>query len=212
MTERSGNLLKAFLLILATVAIFTCYGGLIDLALNAISEKSNFLILKIFFIASLILALATILLGTDFLLIHTHAERSNHLDQPALYKIIKQYSEKLGIEAPELFILPEFAINSCSGGLFKRNRFIALTKGVLKKLSREEQTAMIAHELAHLKQGDNYVYTITGVFVAVLFFVHYLLFKHTAALLQLKTLGKVSILKTLLIVSKAIVALSLIHI
>ena len=204
MTERTRNLFKASVLILATIAIFTCYGGLIDLALNIISEKSSFIFLKIFHLASLILVLATVLFGTDFLLMQTYARRSNHLDQPGLFKIIKQHSEKLGIAPPHFFILPEFAINSCSGGLFKSNKFIALTKGALSKLSREEQTAMIAHELAHLKNGDNYVYTVAAVFVGVLSSIHSLLFKHSTALLRFKTLTQASIVKTLLVISRAL--------
>jgi heat shock protein HtpX len=101
--------------------------------------------------------------GKDLLLIASNSIRVRDFEEPALYRKVRELCAKSQLKQPEVFLLPELAINSCSGESLFGKAFIAISKGAIYKLSPEELEAITAHEIAHLKNGDSLIYTYSSV-------------------------------------------------
>lgn len=67
---------------------------------------------------------------------------------PRVYVLFKEVIKKVGIKEPELYIYNDPVINSYTYG--ETNTFIALSSGLIEKLTDEELKGVIAHECGHI--------------------------------------------------------------
>ena len=63
---------------------------------------------------------------------------------------------------PRVFIMHEDQPNAFATGRNPQNAAVAVTTGLMNHLSREELAGVIAHELAHIKNHDTLIMTITA--------------------------------------------------
>lgn len=78
------------------------------------------------------------------------------LKEKQLYHVVEEMALASGLPMPRIFILPkEEAINAVTAGRSQASAVIMLTEGALKHLSREELQAVVAHEFAHILNGDS---------------------------------------------------------
>lgn len=75
-------------------------------------------------------------------------------DFPGLYQAVKQLSENAGLPMPRVYIIPEESPNAFATGRNPEHAVVAVTEGLLKTMSDEEATGVIAHEMAHIKHRD----------------------------------------------------------
>ena len=67
-----------------------------------------------------------------------------------------------GLPTPRLFVMrAEPGINAFAAGLRPEDAAVAVTAGALERLDRAELQALVAHELAHIEQGDVRVRTLS---------------------------------------------------
>jgi heat shock protein HtpX len=66
---------------------------------------------------------------------------------------VKAFSDKAGIQMPEVGIF-EGEPNAFATGAFKNSALVAVSTGLLQRMSREEVEAVIGHEVAHVANGD----------------------------------------------------------
>jgi Zn-dependent protease with chaperone function len=72
-----------------------------------------------------------------------------------LRNVISEMCLAAGVSEPDIYILPnENGVNAMAAGLSLDDAAIALTKGALKYLSRDELSGVIGHELSHILNGD----------------------------------------------------------
>ncbi len=69
-------------------------------------------------------------------------------------QIVAEMSLAAGCPLPRLFVVEEQGINSFSAGWEPSDAVIAVTRGALKHLTREELQALFAHEFSHILNGD----------------------------------------------------------
>ncbi|HUJ16712.1 MAG TPA: zinc metalloprotease HtpX [Nitrospirota bacterium] len=81
---------------------------------------------------------------------------------PELYSIVRTLVQKAGMPMPKVYIIPEEAPNAFATGRNPDHAVVAVTQGIMRILSREELSGVIAHELAHIKHRD----MLTGTIVA----------------------------------------------
>lgn len=74
-------------------------------------------------------------------------------DEAWIVETVRQFSEKAGIQMPEVGIY-EGEPNAFATGAFKNSALVAVSTGLLQGMTREEVEAVIGHEVAHVANGD----------------------------------------------------------
>jgi hypothetical protein len=81
---------------------------------------------------------------------------------PDLFNLVAELAGRAGLPMPRVFIMDEEQPNAFATGRNPQNAAVAVTRGLMHSLSREELAGVIAHELAHIKNHDTLLMTITA--------------------------------------------------
>lgn len=72
-----------------------------------------------------------------------------------LVNVVEEMAIAAGVPVPQVFVLhTEVGINAFAAGFTLDDAAVAVTRGCLEKLTREELQGVIAHELSHVLNGD----------------------------------------------------------
>ncbi|WP_341720302.1 M48 family metalloprotease [Micromonospora sp. FIMYZ51] len=72
-----------------------------------------------------------------------------------LRNVVEEMALASGVPVPEVYVLPnEAAINAFAAGWGPSDAAVAVTRGALQRLNRDELQGVIAHEFAHVVNGD----------------------------------------------------------
>jgi heat shock protein HtpX len=75
-------------------------------------------------------------------------------EQKQLVNVVEEMSIASGLTRPAIYIVPDDDPNAFATGRDAASASIAVTEGLLRKLSRDELQAVVAHELAHIRNLD----------------------------------------------------------
>ncbi|MEO6339703.1 MAG: M48 family metalloprotease [Caulobacteraceae bacterium] len=75
-------------------------------------------------------------------------------DEPRLCDIVEPLAIGMGLPAPYLAVIESPALNAFACGIRQGDAVVVVTRGLLNALDDEELAAVIAHELAHIANGD----------------------------------------------------------
>lgn len=89
-------------------------------------------------------------------------------EAPQLYGIVEQLARRAGLPMPKVFIMENDQPNAFATGRSPQHAAVAATTGLLQRLSTEEVTGVLAHELAHVKHRDTLTMTITATFAGAI--------------------------------------------
>ena len=89
-------------------------------------------------------------------------------DETRLWNVTDGLCATFGLGMPSLYVLDDDVPNACALGRDARRSVVVVTTGLLRRLDPIELEGVIAHELAHVKRGDNGVSCI-GITLARLF-------------------------------------------
>ena len=92
------------------------------------------------------------------------AQPVSEAEAPELYSIVRTLVQKAGRPMPKVYIIPEETPNAFATGRNPEHAVVAVTRGIMRLLSREELAGVIGHELAHIKHRD----MLTGTIVATI--------------------------------------------
>lgn len=81
---------------------------------------------------------------------------------PDLVRMVNDLADGAGMPRPKVFIIETDQPNAFATGRNPENAAVAATTGLLRSLSREEVAAVIAHELAHIRNRDTLLMTLTA--------------------------------------------------
>ena len=102
-----------------------------------------------------------------------HAKELPYSDNPQLYSIVENLSEKSGIGKPKLMLAQIPIPNAMAYGTPLSGNRIAVTDGLIKNLNTGEIEAVIGHELGHLKHRDVQIMMFVSLLPAILYYVGY---------------------------------------
>ena len=88
-------------------------------------------------------------------------------EYPHLYNVVEGLAIAAGLPKPRCYIIDDTAPNAFATGRNPKNSVLVVTTGLLQKLNRAELEGVIAHEMAHIKNYDILVMTLTVVMVGV---------------------------------------------
>ncbi|SHM95588.1 zinc metalloprotease HtpX [Roseibium suaedae] len=91
-----------------------------------------------------------------------HAQEADERSAPELFHMIRQLSANAGLPMPKVYIIDNPQPNAFATGRNPQNAAVAATTGLLNMLSKEEVAGVMAHELAHIKNHDTLIMTITA--------------------------------------------------
>lgn len=94
-------------------------------------------------------------------------DRATHRE---IYQIVEELSHKIKIPMPKLYITPDMQANAFATGRGPGHASVAVTQGILETLHKDELRAVLAHELAHVKNRDVLVATIAAVLASTISF------------------------------------------
>ncbi len=72
-----------------------------------------------------------------------------------LYNVVEEMAIASGVPVPEVYVLEqEMGLNAFAAGYAPTDAAVAVTRGLLERLSRDELQGVIAHEFSHILNGD----------------------------------------------------------
>jgi heat shock protein HtpX len=81
---------------------------------------------------------------------------------PDLHRLVAELAARAGLPMPRVFLMDNPQPNAFATGRNPENAAVAVTTGLVQSLRREELAGVIAHELAHIKNHDTLLMTITA--------------------------------------------------
>ena len=79
-----------------------------------------------------------------------------------LYGMVEQMAQNAELPMPRVYIIDNPQPNAFATGRNPENAAVAATTGLLNRLTSEEVAGVMAHELAHVKNRDTLIMTITA--------------------------------------------------
>lgn len=90
-----------------------------------------------------------------------------------LYNLVSELSKNAGLPMPRIYITEHKAPNAFATGRSPEKAVLCVTRGLLELLGEEELKGVLAHELAHVKNRDTLIMTITAAIAgAIMFLAH----------------------------------------
>ena len=84
----------------------------------------------------------------------TGAKEIQKKDNPRLYNIVENLSITTGLPMPKVYIIDDKAPNAFATGRDPKHASVAATTGLLDIMNDKEVTAVMAHEMSHVKNYD----------------------------------------------------------
>lgn len=89
-------------------------------------------------------------------------------DRLGLSQMVHDLARNAGMPTPAVYLLDTPQPNAFATGRNPDNAAVAVTSGLIRTLSREELAGVVAHELAHIKNHDTAIMTVTATFAGAI--------------------------------------------
>lgn len=90
------------------------------------------------------------------------AKQASESEAPELYAIIRDLTMKAGLPMPKVYIMVNDTPNAFATGRNPDHAAVAATTGIMRLLTKEELAGVIGHELAHIRNRDILISTISA--------------------------------------------------
>lgn len=106
---------------------------------------------------------------SDTMVLRMHnAQEVNAHTAPDLQQIVMDLARNADMPTPKIYIIQNDQPNAFATGRNPDNAAVAATTGLLDRLSQEEIAAVMAHELAHIRNYDTLIMTVTATFAGAI--------------------------------------------
>ena len=117
------------------------------------------------FILALIYSGISYFFSDKIVLATSRAKQIELKDNPQLFHLVENLAIGSGLPLPKIYLIHDASPNAFATGRDPKHASIAVTTGILEKLSKAELEGVLAHELSHVKNYDIRVMAITAVLV-----------------------------------------------
>jgi len=107
--------------------------------------------------------------GDKMVLAVSGAHRVTHEDEPRLFNVLEEMTIAAGLpQAPAVYVIEDPAPNAFATGRDPQHASIAVTRGLMAALDREELQGVVAHEMSHVRNYDIRFATLVGILVGMI--------------------------------------------
>lgn len=106
--------------------------------------------------------------NSDKMVLRMHNARPVSGSDSGLVTLVADLARNAGMPVPAVYVIETDQPNAFATGRNPQNAAVAVTTGLLRRLSREEVAGVIAHELAHIKNHDTAIMTVTATFAGAI--------------------------------------------
>ncbi len=123
------------------------------------------------FAAALVYAIIQYFAAAKLAVAMTGAKKIEKKDCPRLYNAVENLTLTAGLPMPEVYIIEDPAPNAFASGRDPQHSLVCATTGLLDIMDNQELTAVMAHEISHVKNYDIRVSTIVFGLVCLIGFI-----------------------------------------
>jgi heat shock protein HtpX len=152
LSEIAMNNLKVFLLMAAMTALLGAIGGVVG--------GQTGLVFALVFAGAMNLFMYWN--SSSMVLKAYKAQVVSRAQAPELYEMVDRLRQRAGLPMPTVAIAPHEQPNAFATGRNYEHAVVCVTAGLMKLVTREELEGVIAHELAHIKNRDMLLQTVTA--------------------------------------------------
>ena len=161
------NKRASLVLVAVVVAVLLLLGYVIGFAWTGRSY-GGLGVLGAFGIVAIIWSLIGYYAGAGMVLAVTGARQITHDDAPQLWNVVEEMSIAAGTPMPKVYIIDDQAPNAFATGRDPQHASLAVTKGLLAMMNRDELQGVVSHEMSHIRNYDIRFATLVGVLVGMI--------------------------------------------
>ncbi len=125
--------------------------------------------MMIAFTFALVLNFTSFWFSDRIVLMMYKAQEAKEAEIPAVFRIVRELTQKASLPMPKIYIVPTQAPNAFATGRNPNHAAVAVTEGVLQLLNEDELEGVLAHELAHVKNRDILIGSIAATIAGAIF-------------------------------------------
>ena len=126
-------------------------------------------LLGVFGVVAIVWSIIGYYAGDKMVLAVSGAHQVTHEDEPQLFNVVEEMTIAAGLpQVPAVYVIDEAAPNAFATGRDPQHASIAVTRGLLDRLDREELQGVIAHEMSHIRNYDIRFATLVGILVGMI--------------------------------------------
>ncbi len=97
-----------------------------------------------------------------------NAQEIDARSAPELYGLVEQLAGRAQLPMPRVYIIDQPQPNAFATGRDPQHAAVAVTTGLMRILSHQELAGVLAHELAHVRNRDTLIMTVTATLAGAL--------------------------------------------
>ena len=90
------------------------------------------------------------------------AQEVSYAEAPELHRIVDRLADQARLPKPRVYVIESAAPNAFATGRDPSHAAVAVTTGIVQILNRDELAAVLAHELAHIRNRDTLISAIVA--------------------------------------------------
>jgi heat shock protein HtpX len=124
-------------------------------------------VLGVFGVIAIVWSLISYYAGAGMALAVSGAREVTHDQEPQLWNVVEEMSVAAGLPMPKVYVIDSDAANAFATGRDPQHAAVAVTRGLIQELNREELQGVISHEMSHVRNYDIRFATLVGIMVGM---------------------------------------------
>jgi heat shock protein HtpX len=94
-------------------------------------------------------------------------------DAPDIHRMVDELCQASSLPKPKIYVIDQDSPNAFATGRNPQHAAIALSRGIIKLLDREELKGVIGHELSHVRHRDTLIQAVVATVAGAIMFLAY---------------------------------------